>query len=238
MNDLKDRRDENTPNTQSFDAIVVGAGFAGIYALYRLRELGIKVMCFEGARGVGGTWWWNRYPGARVDFPSAPYYGYSFSKELLDEFDWQERQPSQAEVLRYLNFAADKLDVKKDIQFETWISSAHFDEQKNRWQITTHSGEQYDTQFLVCAMGSLSDTNTPNIPGIEDFAGQILHTGKWPEEEIDFSGKRVWGNRYRFIRYSIYSRNRQASSTPNRFPAHTTIQYPSGQQAGSAKRIR
>ena len=190
MNDLKDRR-ENTSSAQFFDAIIIGAGFAGIYALYQLRKLGIKVKCFEGARGVGGTWWWNRYPGARVDFPSAPYYGYSFSKEILDEFDWEERQPSQEEVLRYLNFAADKLAVKKDIQFETWIEHAEFDEQNNSWEITTHTGEHYTAQFLICAMGSLSDTNKPDIAGIDDFTGQIVHTGKWPEQGVDFTGKRV-----------------------------------------------
>lgn len=191
MNDLKDRRGASDSQVQSLDAIVVGAGFAGMYALYRLRDMGFAVKCFEGARGVGGTWWWNRYPGARVDFPSAPYYGYSFSKELLDEFDWKERQPAQEEVLSYLNFAADKLDVKKDIQFETWIEHAEFDEQSNRWEITTHAGERYSTQFLVCAMGSLSESNMPDIPGINDFTGQIVHTGKWPEDGVDFSGKRV-----------------------------------------------
>ena len=191
MNDLKSRRQANAPDIKFLDAIVVGAGFAGMYALYRLREMGLKVQCLEGARGVGGTWWWNRYPGARVDFPSAPYYGYSFAKELLDEFDWQERQPSQQEVLSYLNFAADKLDVKRDIKFETWVEHAEFDEQTNRWEITTDSGERYSTQFLITAMGSLSDTNKPDIPGIDDFAGQILHTGKWPEDDVDFSGKRV-----------------------------------------------
>lgn len=193
MNDLNERRKlaESQSHTQTLDAIIVGAGFAGMYALYRLRDLGLTVKCFEGARGVGGTWWWNRYPGARVDFPSAPYYGYSFSKELIDEFDWEERQPAQAEVLRYLDYAADKMDVKKDIQFETWIEHAEFDEQTNRWEITTHKGERYSTQFLICAMGSLSDTNMPDIPGINEFAGQIVHTGKWPEEGVDFSGKRV-----------------------------------------------
>lgn len=191
MNDLKDRRDVSDSQVQSLDAIVVGAGFAGMYALYRLRDMGFAVKCFEGARGVGGTWWWNRYPGARVDFPSAPYYGYSFSKELLDEFDWKERQPAQEEVLSYLNFAADKLDVKKDIQFETWIEHAEFDEQTSRWEITTHAGERFSTQFLICAMGSLSESNMPDIPGINDFTGQIVHTGKWPEDGVDFSGKRV-----------------------------------------------
>lgn len=191
MNDLKERREAGSSDLVNYDAIVIGAGFAGMYALYRLRDSGLSVKCFEGARGVGGTWWWNRYPGARVDFPSAPYYGYSFSKELLDEFDWEERQPSQDEVLRYLNFAADKLDVRRDIQFETWIDQAEFDEQTNRWKVTTHTGEHYSAQFLICALGSLSDTNTPDIPGIDDFAGEMLHTGRWPEEGVDFAGKRV-----------------------------------------------
>lgn len=191
MQNQQDRAARSAAHVKPLDAIIVGAGFAGMYALYRLRDLGISVKCFEGARGVGGTWWWNRYPGARVDFPSAPYYGYSFSKELLDEFDWEERQPSQQEVLRYLNFAADKLDVRKDIQFETWIEHAEFDEQTNRWEIRTHTGEEYSTQFLISAMGSLSDANKPSIPGIDDFAGQIVHTGQWPEEGVDFAGKRV-----------------------------------------------
>ncbi len=174
-----------------FDVVVVGAGFAGLYALHRLRGLGLSVRAYDGADGVGGTWWWNRYPGARVDFPSAPFYGYTFSKELLDEFDWEERQPSQAEVLRYLNFVADKLELRPDIQLSTWIREAWFDEQEQRWHLNASTGEHIVTPFLLCAMGSLSDTNKPPIAGIDDFAGELYHTGRWPVEPVEFGGKRV-----------------------------------------------
>ena len=177
--------------TCSFDAVIIGAGFAGLYALHRLREMGLSVRVYEGASGVGGTWWWNRYPGARVDFPSAPYYAYSFSKELLDEFEWEERQPSQREVLSYLNFVTDKLELRPDIQFETWITDASFDEATNRWELKTGDGERISTQFLVSAMGTLSDANKPNIPGIDDFAGELYHTGQWPHDEVSFESKRI-----------------------------------------------
>ena len=177
--------------TSSFDAVIIGAGFAGRYALHRLREMGLSVRVYEGASGVGGTWWWNRYPGARVDFPSAPYYAYSFSKELLDEFEWQERQPSQREVLSYLNFVTDKLELRPDIQFETWITDASFDETTNRWELKTGDGERISTQFLISAMGTLSDANKPNIPGIDEFAGELYHTGQWPHNEVSFENKRI-----------------------------------------------
>lgn len=177
--------------TKTFDVVVIGAGFAGLYALHRLRGLGLSVRAYDGADGVGGTWWWNRYPGARVDFPSAPFYGYTFSKELLDEFDWEERQPTQAEVLRYLNFVADKLDLRSDIQLSTWIQEAWFDEGEQCWHIKASTGEHIVTPFLLCAMGSLSDTNKPPIKGIDDFAGELYHTGRWPQEDVQFAGKRV-----------------------------------------------
>ena len=191
MNDLKLRAHAKSNGSQTFDVVIIGAGFAGMYALHRIREMGLSVRVLEGAEGVGGTWWWNRYPGARVDFPSAPYYAYTFSEELLQEFEWQERQPSQAEVLKYLNFVADKLDLRRDIQFSTWVTGAAFDESDSRWKLETAAGETVDAQFLICAMGSLSDPNKPPIPGIDDFAGDILHTGRWPHEEVDFAGKRV-----------------------------------------------
>ncbi|MDA0821452.1 MAG: NAD(P)/FAD-dependent oxidoreductase [Proteobacteria bacterium] len=191
MNDLKLRTKPSGSDVQLFDAVVIGAGFAGLYALYRLREMGLAVRLYEGAGGVGGTWWWNRYPGARVDFPSAPYYSYSFSEELLNEFEWKERQPSQAEVLSYLDFVADKLKLRTHIQLETWIQDAVFDEIAQRWNIETHLGEHISTQFLISAMGTLSEANKPNIPGIDDFAGEIIHTGRWPAEEVKFAGKRV-----------------------------------------------
>ena len=191
MSTQKQADNARSRETKTFDVVVVGAGFAGLYALHRLRGLGLSVRAYDGADGVGGTWWWNRYPGARVDFPSAPFYGYTFSKELLDEFDWEERQPSQPEVLRYLNFVTDKLDLRSDIQLSTWIEEAWFDEQAERWHVNTSTGEHLVTPFLLCAMGSLSDTNKPPIRGIDDFAGELYHTGRWPQEDVDFAGKRV-----------------------------------------------
>ncbi len=191
MNILELRTKPAAADVQIFDAVIIGAGFAGLYALYRLREMGLAVRVYEGAAGVGGTWWWNRYPGARVDFPSAPYYAYTFSAELLNEWDWQERQPAQSEVLAYLDFVADKLELRADIQLETWIQEAAFDESSQRWKITTSEGEGISAQFLVCAMGTLSEPNKPDIPGIDDFVGEVIHTGRWPQEKVTFAGKRV-----------------------------------------------
>ncbi|MGR8919842.1 MAG: flavin-containing monooxygenase, partial [Gammaproteobacteria bacterium] len=173
------------------DVIVIGAGVGGLYALHRLRGQGLKVRVFDAAAGVGGTWWWNRYPGARVDFPSAPFYGYTFSEELVREWDWQERQPTQAEVLAYLEYVADKFDLNRDIQLETRICDAHFDDAAACWRIETDAGERYAAQFLVSAMGTLSAANKPDIPGIDDFAGECYHTGRWPQEPVSFAGKRV-----------------------------------------------
>ena len=191
MNKPENRTAAAATNLRVFDAIVVGAGFGGLYALHRLRKMGLSVRAYDGAEGVGGTWWWNRYPGARVDFPSAPFYAYWFSEELLNGWDWKERQPDQAEVLAYLEYVADKLDLNRDIQLDTWITRAEFDEDIQRWSLETRFGERISTQFLICAMGTLSAPNKPNIPGIDDFAGECHHTGKWPAEPVDFAGKRV-----------------------------------------------
>ena len=173
------------------DVIVIGAGFSGLYAVYYLRKKGFSVRAFDGAGGIGGTWWWNRYPGARVDIPSAPFYAYTFSDELAQEWDWQERQPAQPEVLAYLEFVADKFDLRKDIQLNTWIRDAAFNEQNQYWELATDSGQHIAGRFLVCAAGTLSAANKPAIPGLEDFAGECFHTGQWPHEEVSFAGKRV-----------------------------------------------
>ncbi len=173
------------------DAIVIGAGFGGLYALYRLRGMGLSVRAYDGAGGIGGTWWWNRYPGARVDFPSAPFYAYTFSEELLNEWDWRERQPTQAEVLSYLDYVADKFALRPDIELETWMTSAVFDEPAQCWRLETDRGERITAKYLVCAMGTLSAANKPDIPGIDDFAGECHHTGRWPQDGVDFTGKRV-----------------------------------------------
>ena len=173
-----------------FDAVVVGAGFAGLAMLYRLRELGFSARVYEAGSDVGGTWYWNRYPGARTDSESY-YYCFSFSKELCQEWTWSERYPAQPEVLRYLSHVADRFDLRRDIQFKTRIASAHFDETSGRWDIDTESGERVSAQFFITATGFLSATHVPQFKGQESFKGKIYHTGNWPHEGVDFSGKRV-----------------------------------------------
>ena len=175
-----------------YDAIVIGAGFGGLYAVYHLRDkMGLSVRAFDGAGGVGGTWWYNRYPGARVDVPSSPFYAYTFSKELVNEWDWTETQTSQAAVLAYLEHFADRFNLRRDIQLDTWISDARYDESTQRWTIETDTGDRVTAQFLVCAVGALFVAHKPDYPGIEDFSGECHHTGRWPHEPVSFSGKRV-----------------------------------------------
>ncbi len=172
-----------------FDAIIVGAGFAGLYQLHLLRDrLGLSVRVLEAADGVGGTWYWNRYPGARCDSESY-YYSYSFSRELEQDWEWSERYPEQPEILRYLNHVADRFALRPDIQLGTRVTGARFDGQ--RWLVTTSAGETFAATFLITAVGCLSTANLPVIPGIDSFAGQTFHTGLWPHDGVDFSGKRV-----------------------------------------------
>jgi cation diffusion facilitator CzcD-associated flavoprotein CzcO len=173
-----------------FDAIVIGAGVAGLYQLYKLRELGLSVRCLEDGGGVGGTWYWNRYPGCRFDSESETY-GYSFSKELLQEWDWKEHYSGQPENERYLNYVADKFDLKKDIRFNSHVTKAVYDETLNRWEVSLEDGERFRCQFLVAAVGILSARYVPPFEGINEFKGESYHTSRWPKEKIDFSGKRV-----------------------------------------------
>ena len=182
-----------TPKSAScLDVIVIGAGFSGMHALYSLRAHGLKVRVYDEAHDVGGTWNWNRYPGARVDFPVAPYYCYTFSDELMNEFDWPERQPDQATVLKYLNFVADRMDLRRDIELATRITAATYNAASQRWRVDTSNGAQLEAQFLICASGALSAANSPDIPGIKTFAGDCYHTGRWPQHrKVDFTGKRV-----------------------------------------------
>lgn len=173
-----------------FDAIIIGAGICGMYQLLRLRELKLSVRVFEAGTGVGGTWYWNRYPGARFDSESYTY-GYSFSEQLMGAWDWSEHFSAQPETLRYLNFAADKFDLKKDIRFNARVESAHYDTTRNVWQVTTEQGEQAEARYLITAVGVLSAPYTPNIPGMEDFQGESWHTARWPHQPVDLSNKRV-----------------------------------------------
>jgi cation diffusion facilitator CzcD-associated flavoprotein CzcO len=173
-----------------FDAIVIGAGVSGLYQLYRLRELGLTVQVFEAGTGVGGTWYWNRYPGARFDSESWTY-GYSFSQELLDEWDWEEHFAGQPETERYLNHVADRFDLRRDIQFKTRVAAAHYRENTRSWDITLDDGRRCTSRFLVTAVGVLSAATLPNIPGVEGFQGASFHTHYWPKEPASFAGKRV-----------------------------------------------
>jgi cation diffusion facilitator CzcD-associated flavoprotein CzcO len=175
----------------SVDALVVGAGFAGLYQLLCLRDrLGLSVKALEAGSGVGGTWYWNRYPGARCDSESHVYW-YTFSPELMREWEWSERYPGQPEIMRYLNFVADRFDLKRDIQFDTRVVAAEYDEAANRWRVRTEAGETFVAKFLITAVGCLSTANVPQFEGLESFEGDWYHTGQWPHEGVDFRGKRV-----------------------------------------------
>ncbi len=172
------------------DAMVIGAGVAGLYQLYRLREMGLTVRAYDTASGVGGTWYWNRYPGARFD-SQAEIYQYWFSEELYKSWQPTERFPAQPETEQWLNFVANRLDLKKDIQFNTRIAAAYFCEESGHWRVTTEAGETINTQYLISCCGMLSAPLSDRFPGQTDFNGQIYHTGLWPKDPVDFSGKRV-----------------------------------------------
>jgi cyclohexanone monooxygenase len=172
------------------DVVVVGAGFAGLYMLHRLRGMGLQVQVLEAASDVGGTWYWNRYPGARCDVESMEY-SYSFSEELQQEWNWTERYATQPEILKYINHVADRFDLRRDVQFNTRVSSAIYDEASSRWAVTTENGEVVNAQFCVMATGCLSAAKPPEIKGRDLFKGPSYHTGLWPHEPVDFTGKTV-----------------------------------------------
>ncbi len=180
----------STEAVTDFDAIVIGAGVSGLYQLYRLRELGLKVRVFETGTGVGGTWYWNRYPGARFDSESWTY-GYSFSQALLEEWDWEEHFAAQPETERYLNYVADKFDLRRDIQFRSRVTAAHYQEDTRSWDVILEDGRRYTTRLLLTAIGVLSAATMPTIPGVATFQGQSCHTHDWPKEPVRFEGKRV-----------------------------------------------
>jgi cation diffusion facilitator CzcD-associated flavoprotein CzcO len=173
-----------------YDAIVIGAGMSGLYQLYRLRELGLRVRVFEAGTGVGGTWYWNRYPGARFDSESYSYQ-YSFSQELLDEWSWSQHFAGQPETLRYLNYVADKFDLRRDIQFRARVAAAHYQEDARAWEVTLQDGSRHRARFLITAIGPLSAPTLPRVEGLGSFEGQSFHTATWPHEPVSFAGKRV-----------------------------------------------
>ena len=184
------------PETQSktvphdIDVVIVGAGFGGMYMLHRLRGLGLSAVVFDVATGVGGTWYWNRYPGARCDVESMQY-SYSFSEELQQEWHWSEVFAGQPEILRYANFVADRLDLRRDMRFETKVTGAVFNEATSRWTVRTDRGDAVSAQYCIMATGCLSAARMPDFPGLNSFKGNTYHTGQWPHEGVDFTGLRV-----------------------------------------------
>lgn len=172
------------------DLLIVGAGFSGLYMLHRARGLGLSARVLEAGDGVGGTWYWNRYPGARCDVESMQY-SYQFSDELQQEWEWTERYASQPEILRYLNHVADRFGLRRDIQFNTRVRAAEFHEALGHWVVSTDAGQQMSARFLVMATGCLSAANIPDFPGLGSFEGPTFHTGRWPHEPVDFTGQRV-----------------------------------------------
>ena len=172
------------------DVVVIGAGFAGLYAHYKFRELNLTTFGFEAAPEVGGTWFWNRYPGARCDVESLDY-TYSFSPELLAEWQWSERFATQPEILRYVNHVADRFDLRRDYKFNTRVTAASYDEAANQWLVETDRGDKVRCRYLLCAVGCLSLPKAPEIEGLGDFSGRWVQTGAWPRDGVEFAGKRV-----------------------------------------------
>ena len=173
-----------------FDAVIVGAGVAGLYAIHRLRKIGLRVRAYEAGDGVGGTWFWNRYPGCRCDVESMEY-SYSFDEDLQQEWVWPERYGTQPEILKYVQHVVERFDLMRDVQLNTRIITAEFDEETLLWTLTTEVGEQVTAPICVMAAGNLSTPRRPGVPGIDDFAGETYHTGLWPKEGVDFTGLRV-----------------------------------------------
>src|SRR5581483_7958533 len=168
-----------TPMTSNVDVVVIGAGFAGLYAVHRFRRDGLTVQAFEAADGVGGVWYWNRYPGARCDVESVDY-SYSFDDDLQQEWDWSEKYATQPEILRYLNHVADRFDLRRDIAFSTRVTEMTLDGETLRWEVRTDAGDVMSARFVVLAVGPLSNANIPPIEGLESFRGSVYHTARWP----------------------------------------------------------
>ncbi|KAJ5811446.1 hypothetical protein N7474_007747 [Penicillium riverlandense] len=177
-------------NDLDYDVLIIGAGLSGIYSLYRMRQLGLRTKVLEAGGGVGGTWYWNRYPGARFDSESYSY-NFSFSQEVLDEWNWSEHFASQPETLKYCEFVCDKFDLTRDMQFDTRVKAAHFQDSTRSWMLTDSKGRQYTSRFLVTCIGILNNHALPNIPGVSNFKGQSFHTARWPHEPMSFEKKRV-----------------------------------------------
>ncbi len=212
------------------DAVIVGAGFSGLYLLHLLRKNGFSTRVFERGDDVGGTWYWNRYPGARCDVESMQY-SYSFDEDLQQEWRWPEKYSSQLEILAYLQHVTERFDLRKDITLETAVTAAHYDEAAKRWDIETDTSEQISAQFFVMATGCISTANMPNIPNIDGFTGNIFHTGNWPHEEDRFHRPACRSYRHRLVRHTIDPGDRGRSRAPHRVSAHAALDGPGAQRA-------
>lgn len=186
----KDATRNGVTGTERLDVVVVGAGYGGMYAVYKFREMGLKIVGIEAGGDVGGVWYWNRYPGARVDLPSIDY-SYSFSQEIEQEWTWSEQFAAQPELLAYFNFVADRLDLRKHFHFNTRVTSAVWDEERKLWTVRTNRGETFEATYCIMATGPLSIPKDPDVPGIDRYKGQLLRAAKWPHEPVSFAGKRV-----------------------------------------------
>ena len=209
-------------NVEEYEVLIIGAGVTGLYSLYRFRELGFSCKSFEDASGVGGTWYWNRYPGARFDSESYTY-GYSFSEELLQEWHWKELYSGQPENERYLNYVADKFDLRRHIRFNSRVESCVYDEGSNRWELTMQDGHKARGQFLITAVGLLSAHYVPDFEGIHDFKGPWFHTGRWPKEGIDLAGKRVGVVGTGATAVQLITEIAREVGAPDRLPAHRQL---------------
>ena len=212
----------STETGLDFDAIVIGAGVSGLYQLYRLRELGLKVRVFEAGTGVGGTWYWNRYPGARFDSESWTY-GYSFSQELLEEWDWEEHFAGQPETERYLNYVADKFDLRRDIQFKSRVTAAHYQEDTRSWDVTLEDGRRYTTRFLITAVGVLSAPTMPTHSRRRDVPRPVLPHPLLAEGTGSLRGQARRGDRHRRDRRADHHGSGQDRRPSDRVPAHAAV---------------
>ena len=215
-------------DVEEYDVLIIGAGVTGLYSLYRFRELGFSCKSFEDASGVGGTWYWNRYPGARFDSESYTY-GYSFSEELLQEWHWKELYSGQPENERYLNYVADKFDLRRHIRFNSRVESCVYDEDANRWELTMQDGHKARGQFLITAVGLLSAHYVPDFEGIHDFKGPWFHTGPLAQGRHRPGRQARRRGRHRGHSGAAHHRNRQGGRPPDRLPAHRQLLRPAAQ---------